>query len=78
LGEEVTKTINYDDFWEGVENALNIMKPMHYFIKFANGEGTKIRGIYERMDNMMGKSRILCQHIITREWSILFSIGGKK
>jgi len=55
LGEEVVKTINCDDFWEGVENALNIMKPIYYLIKFADGEGPKMGEIYERMDNMMGQ-----------------------
>jgi len=43
LGEQVVKTINCDDFWEGMENALNIMKPIYYLIKFANSEGPKIR-----------------------------------
>ncbi|KAJ9558147.1 hypothetical protein OSB04_012761, partial [Centaurea solstitialis] len=42
-------------FWEDVENILAITKPIFSMIKFSDGEGPKMREIYERMDNMLGE-----------------------
>ena len=80
LGEEVVKTIKCDDFWEGVENALDIMKSIYYLIKFADSEGPKMGEIYEQMDNMMGQVKDIMaanrfkHHYPRMEQIILYSL----
>jgi hypothetical protein len=51
----VANTIKDDDFWDEVENAVKITKPLYYLMKFTDGEGPKMGEIYERMDNMLGE-----------------------
>lgn len=52
---KITDTIKDDVFWDDVENILAFTKPIFYLVKFWDGEGPKMREIYERMDNMLGE-----------------------
>ncbi|KAL7595929.1 hypothetical protein Lser_V15G28975 [Lactuca serriola] len=55
IGQLVGNHIRDDDFWIEVENILRITKPIYRLIKFCDGEGPKMGGIYEKMDNMLGE-----------------------
>ena len=51
----IFKTINDDNFWNEVEIVLGITETIFSVIRFCDREGPKIGGIYERIDNMVGK-----------------------
>lgn len=44
-----------DNFWEAVQLALFIIKPIYKMIKFTDQDGPLIGEICERMDNMLGE-----------------------
>ncbi|KAJ9560251.1 hypothetical protein OSB04_005411 [Centaurea solstitialis] len=55
LGVEIANTIKNENFWDDVRNVLAITKPIFLLIKFCDGDGPKMGGIYERMDDMLGE-----------------------
>ncbi|KAL7586189.1 hypothetical protein Lser_V15G40571 [Lactuca serriola] len=57
-GQLVVNHIRDEDFWVEVENILRITKPIYRFIKFCDGEGSKMGEIYEKMDNMLGEYKM--------------------
>ncbi|KAK8697750.1 hypothetical protein V6N13_113888 [Hibiscus sabdariffa] len=57
LGRELAATIIDDEFWEEVDNILEITQPIYSMIRFADGEGEKMGEVYEKMDCMIGKIR---------------------
>ncbi|XP_020695440.1 uncharacterized protein LOC110108925 isoform X1 [Dendrobium catenatum] len=54
-GYSVKEGILSEDFWEAVQLALDIIKPVYKMIKFTEQEGPLIGEICERMDNMLGE-----------------------
>lgn len=59
-GATAVDTIRSEEFWEDVESILAITKPNFLLIKFCDGEGSKIREIYEKGIICLEKLRMLC------------------
>ena len=62
MGAKVIETIADDTFWDEVDLLLSITKPIFLMIKFADGEGPKMRDIYEKMDCMIGEIKDIMQN----------------
>lgn len=54
-GDSVKEEILSEDFWEAVQLALSIIKPIYKMIKFTDQEGPLIGEVCERYDNMLGE-----------------------
>lgn len=59
----VYDTIKSELFWDDVESILSFTKPIYLMVKFYDGDGPKMREIYERMYNMLGEIKdIMVNH----------------
>ncbi|XP_038972237.1 uncharacterized protein LOC103712617 isoform X3 [Phoenix dactylifera] len=54
-GDTVKAAVLSDNFWEAVQLALSIIKPIYKMIKFTDQDGPLIGEVCERMDNMLGE-----------------------
>nr|CAD1829753.1 unnamed protein product [Ananas comosus var. bracteatus] len=54
-GQAVKVAVMSEDFWEAVQLALFIIKPIYKMIKFTDQDGPIIGEVCERMENMLGE-----------------------
>lgn len=54
-GDSVKESVLSEDFWEAVQLALSIIKPIYKMIKFTDQDGPLMGEICERIDNMLGE-----------------------
>ncbi|XP_072955087.1 uncharacterized protein [Typha angustifolia] len=54
-GEDVKAAVMSDDFWEAIQLALSIIKPIYKMMRFTDQDGPLIGEVCERMENMLGE-----------------------